>query len=133
MTRLSDTQSVILSAAATRANRALLPVPGSVQAKGRVLERSVRALLRRGFAEERPTRRGNEVWRKQEDGRAFGLVATAKGLAAIGIEELEGRQSSDANADHGNPATALMSPTTVTISPGRIARLRKVIAHSRRQ
>ena len=95
MNRLSDTQSVILSAAATRGNRALLPVPGSVQAKGKTLERSLRALRQRGLAEERPTRRVDEVWRKHEDGRALGLVATAKGLAAIGIAELEGRQSSE--------------------------------------
>jgi len=96
MTRLSDTHSVILSAAAARANRALLPVPQSIRAKGKALERSLGALLKRGFAEERAARRTDEMWRHGEDGRAVGLVATAKGLAAIGIEELAGGQGSDA-------------------------------------
>lgn len=100
MTRLSDTQSVILSAAAARANRALLPVPRSIRAKGKVLERSLRSLLQRGFATERVTRRADEIWRQDEDERALGLVATAKGLAAIGIEERAGGQGGDAIADH---------------------------------
>jgi len=100
MTRLSDTQSVILSAAAERANRALLPAPASVQAKGKVLERSLRSLLQRGFAKERVTRRADEIWRQDEDERALGLIATTKGLAAIGIEEQTGGQGGDAIADH---------------------------------
>jgi hypothetical protein len=99
MTRLSDTQSVILSAAASRANRALLPAPRSIRAKGKTLERSLRALLTGGLAEERVMRRADEIWRHGEDERALGLVATAKGLAAIGIEELAGGQGGDANAD----------------------------------
>ena len=55
MTKLSDTQSVILSAAASRANRSLLPVPQSIRAKGKVLERSLGALLKRGFTHRRFT------------------------------------------------------------------------------
>lgn len=70
MTKLSDTQSVILSAAASRANRSLLPVPQSIRAKGKVLERSLGALLKRGFAKEHATRRADEVWRRGDDGRA---------------------------------------------------------------
>jgi len=96
MTRLSDTHSVILSAAAARANSALLPVPLSVRAKGKALERSLGALLKRGFAKERVTRRTDEVWRHDEEERALGLVATSQGLAAIGVEELAGGQGSDA-------------------------------------
>jgi len=98
MTGLSDTQSVILSAAAARANRALLPVPGSIRAKGKTLERSLCALLSGGLAEERVTRRADEIWREDEEGRALGLIATAKGLAAIGIEELAGGQGGGASA-----------------------------------
>jgi len=98
MTRLSDTQSVILSAAAARANRALLPAPENVRAKGRALERSLRSLLQRGFAEERVTRRADEIWRHGGDERALGLVATARGLAAIGIEEPAGGQGGGASA-----------------------------------
>ena len=92
MTKLSDTQSVILSAAASRANRSLLPVPQSIRAKGKVLERSLGALLKRGFAKERAARRADEVWRRGEDDCTLGLVATAKGLAAIGLEALAGGQ-----------------------------------------
>ena len=51
MTKLSDTQLILLTAAALRADGNLLPLPGSLQ--GPAATRVVAALLARGLAEER--------------------------------------------------------------------------------
>ena len=54
MTKLSDTQLLILSAAAQRDDRNLLPLPGSL--RGGAATKVVGALLSRGLiAETRPT------------------------------------------------------------------------------
>ena len=50
MPKLSDTQSILLTAAAQRADGNLLPLPGSV--RGGAATRAVAALLARGLAEE---------------------------------------------------------------------------------
>jgi hypothetical protein len=50
MTKLSDTQSIILSAAAQRPDGNLLPLPGSL--RGGAASKVVAALLARGLAAE---------------------------------------------------------------------------------
>ena len=50
MPKLSDTQSILLTAAAQRADGNLLPLPGSV--RGGAATKAVAALLARGLAEE---------------------------------------------------------------------------------
>ncbi|WP_084115689.1 DUF3489 domain-containing protein [Paracoccus sphaerophysae] len=91
MTKLSDTQLVILSAAAQRADRNVLPLPGSL--RGGAAAKVVRALLSRGLIAETTTDSQtkadaalNRVWRNDADGRAILLHITDAGLAAIGIE-----------------------------------------------
>ena len=76
MTKLSDTQAIILSAAAQRADGNLLPLPGSL--RGGAATKVVGALLARGLAREEvtdsprpaPTAALNTVWRNEDDGRA---------------------------------------------------------------
>src|SRR5690554_3173316 len=91
MTKLSDTQAVILSAAAERDDRNVLPLPGSL--RGGAASKVVGALLaRRLIAETTSDGRMkadaalNRIWRNDEDGRAILLHITDAGLAAIGIE-----------------------------------------------
>jgi DNA-binding MarR family transcriptional regulator len=86
MTKLSDTQSVILSAASQRTDRIALPLPKSL--KGGAAQKVVNALIDKGLLEEvRANRKLNDpVWRETEDARAVTLVVTDAGLAAIGIE-----------------------------------------------
>ena len=91
MTKLSDTQAILLSAAAQRADGNLLPLPGSL--RGGAAAKVVGALLARGLAREEVTDRTtradsalNTVWRNEDDGRAVLLRITAEGLAAIGVE-----------------------------------------------
>jgi len=91
MTKLSDTQLVILSAAAQREDRNVLPLPGSL--RGGAAAKVVGALLSRGLIAETTTDSQtkadaalNRIWRNDEDGRAILLHITDAGLAAIGVE-----------------------------------------------
>ena len=91
MTKLSDTQAIILSAAAQRDDRNVLPLPGSL--RGGAAAKVVGALLSRGLIREQVTDSQtkadaalNRIWRNDEDGRAVLLHITDAGLAAIGVE-----------------------------------------------
>ena len=86
MTKLSDTQAIILSSAAQREDRIALPLPESL--RGGAAAKVVGAMLAKGFLEEvdADTRKGEPIWRETGDGHGTTLVATDAGLAAIGIE-----------------------------------------------
>lgn len=95
MTTISDTQRVILSAAAQRKDRNVLPLPGSL--RGGAAAKVVGALLSRGLIAETTTDSQtkadaalNRFWRNNEDGCAILLHITDAGLAAIGIEPEDG-------------------------------------------
>jgi hypothetical protein len=104
MTKLSDTQLVILSAAAQREDRNVLPLPGSL--RGGAAAKVVGALLSRGLIAETTTDSQtkadaalNRIWRNDEDGRAILLHITDAGLVAIGVEPESGdTATSDADA-----------------------------------
>jgi hypothetical protein len=110
MTKLSDTQAVILSAAAQREDRNVLPLPGSL--RGGAAAKVVGALLKRGLIAETTTDSQtkadaalNRIWRNDEDGRAILLHITDAGLAAIGVEP-EGGDSAPTGADEAPSAEA---------------------------
>ncbi|WP_265501793.1 DUF3489 domain-containing protein [Paracoccus beibuensis] len=86
MTKLSDTQALILSAAAQRPEHIALPLPESL--RGGAATKVVGAMLAKGFLQEvdADMRKGEPVWRETGDGHGVTLVATDAGLAAIGIE-----------------------------------------------
>src|SRR5690625_3290934 len=85
MTKLSDTQAIILSAAAQREDRIALPLPESL--RGGAAAKVVGAMLAKGFLEEvdADTRKGEPLWRETGDGHGVTLIATDEGPAAIGI------------------------------------------------
>ena len=82
-TKLSDTQLVILSAAAQRADRSLLPFPQSLTVKGAALNKVVETLCKRKLAEERRTINGAPEWRRDEDDRPLGLFITNAGFSPL--------------------------------------------------
>ena len=86
MTKISDTQAIILSAAAQREDRIALPLPESL--RGGAAAKVVGAMLAKGFLQEvdADLRKGELVWRETGDGHGVTLVATDAGLAAVGIE-----------------------------------------------
>ena len=97
-TKLSDTQLVILAAAAQRADHSLLPFPESLTVKGAALNKVVDTLCERKLAEERRTISGAAEWRRDKDGRPLGLFTTNAGLLALGVEDTETKAPSQAAA-----------------------------------
>jgi hypothetical protein len=103
MTKLSDTQLVILANASQSFDGNVLPLPGSL--RGGAQTKVIGALLKRGLIEERtidsiqpPDASLNRVWRQDDDGRAILLYITKAGLAAIGCEP-EDADAPDAATD----------------------------------
>jgi hypothetical protein len=87
---LSDTALILLGRAADSEDQMVLPIPKSVKAHGKVLERVLRSLLNQGFVEEVPVGLADEAWRFGDVGR-FGLRITEAGLRAIGVPALAPR------------------------------------------
>ena len=102
MTQLSDTQALILSAAAQRPERIALPLPESL--RGGAAAKVVGAMIAKGLLQEvdADLRKGEPMWHETGDGHGTTLVATYAGLAAIGIEP------EDANT---GPVCATDAPT----------------------
>lgn len=86
MTKLTDTQSIILSAASQRTDRLALPLPKSL--KGGAAHKVVNALVDKGLLKEvKANRKMNDpVWRENNEGQILTLVITEAGFEAIGIE-----------------------------------------------
>ena len=93
MTKLSDTQRVILSKAAQH-EALLAELPAKLPAAAR--QSVLRSLTAKGLLEEVPALREQVAlgWRQDEQGAWIALRITAAGLAAIGIV-------ADAEEDHG--------------------------------
>jgi len=104
MTQISETQSLILSAASQRPDFIALPLPANL--RGGAAAKVVVAMKRAGFLEEAEAdmRKDELVWRETGDGHGVTLVATAKGLAAIGIEQADAIEHSAKQANETAPA-----------------------------
>jgi hypothetical protein len=85
MTKLSDTQAIILSRAAWNEDRIVLPLPEGL--RGGAAAKVAGALIRKGLVEEvdADLRADAPIWRETGDGRGVTLITTDAGLAAIGI------------------------------------------------
>jgi Protein of unknown function (DUF3489) len=77
MTKLSDTQAVILSAASQRDDGAVLPLPESLKVKGGAVDKVLGSLKGKGLIEHQGTPRGDDP---------PPLRITRAGLEAIGVE-----------------------------------------------
>jgi hypothetical protein len=91
MTKLSDTQVIILSAAAQRDDGNVLPLPSSL--RGGAANKVVGALLSRELVAEHVSDNMakadpalNRIWRNDPDGHGVLLTITTAGLKAIGLE-----------------------------------------------
>ena len=92
MTKLSDTQLVILGAAAQRADLAVLPLPDSLNLKGGALTKVMDSLRNRGL-----------IRVIGADGGPERVVITSEGMAAIGVEPED-------DAEAGGNETGVLSP-----------------------
>ena len=83
MTKLTDTQLVILSAAAGRDDRAVLPLPKSLKISKGVTTKVLKALIKKGLVEETPAAPGHNYWREDDAGHKIALTITDAGLAGL--------------------------------------------------
>lgn len=114
--QLSDTQLVILSAAAKRADHSLLPFPQRLTVKGAALDKVIATLRKRNLIEERRVVDGAPQWRRDADNRAYGLFLTTTGLLALGIDDAKKDQPTVA------AVTAPRKRKTAAASPRRKAK-----------
>lgn len=83
MSKLTDTQLVILAAGAQRDDGAALPLPKSLRIKGAAVTKTLDGLRKKGLIDERPAPNAAAAWREDKDGRRMILVITDAGLKAI--------------------------------------------------
>ena len=92
MTKLSDSQAVILSAAAQRADGAVLPLPETLKIKGGAVAKVLGSLKGKGLIDHLGTPRGDDP---------PPLRITRAGLKAIGVEDEEDASEGATPADTG--------------------------------
>ena len=108
MTKLSDTQLVILGAAAQRPDLSVLPLPDSLNLKGGALTKVMDSLRNRGLTRVIET-----------DGGPQRVVITSEGMAALGLESDDDAPTvapeaatAPTSADSDAPAVDAPAPTT---------------------
>ena len=86
MTKLTETQTIILSAGAQRLENIALPLPKGLA--GAAAKMAVSKMIEHGWLLEVDAnlRRNEPLWRETGDGHGTTLVVTDAGLLAIGIE-----------------------------------------------
>jgi hypothetical protein len=99
MTKLTDTQLMMLSKASQREDRAVECPPNL---KGGALKAVVTKLLDRRLLNEIAAKRGMPAWRQEDEGASFALVITRAGLKAIAAEPEE-QAGQEPARDHGSP------------------------------
>ena len=88
MTKLTETQTIILSAGAQRPENIALPLPKGLA--GAAAKMAVAKMIEHGWLQEVDAnlRRKEPLWRETGDGHGTTLVVTDAGLLAIGIEPI---------------------------------------------
>ena len=86
MSKLTETQTLILTRASQQADHIALPLPDRL--RGGAANKVIVPLIQKGFLDEvdADIRNGEPTWRKTGDGHGTTLVITDAGLEAIGIE-----------------------------------------------
>lgn len=89
MTKLTETQTIILAAGAQRPDNIAMPLPKGLH--GAAAKMAVTKMMMRGWLQEVDAnlRRGDPLWRETGGGHGTTLVVTDAGLLAIGIEPVE--------------------------------------------
>ncbi len=115
MTKLTETQTIILTAGAQRPANIALPLPKGLA--GAAAKMAVAKMIERNWLQEvdASSSRGEPLWRETGDGHGTTLVVTGAGLLAIGIEPAVVKKEA---AIHENaaemPVTKLPTPRAGT-------------------
>jgi hypothetical protein len=121
MTKLTDTQTIILSAGAQRPDNLALPLPKGLH--GAAAKMAVTKMIAHGWLQEVDAnlRRGEPLWRETGDGHGTTLVVTDPGLLAIGVEPVAASTVTDLRNTQPAPdpqPTAAEMPKPVNIRAG---------------
>ena len=110
MTKLTETQTIVLSAGAKRPNNIAMPLPKGLA--GAAAKMAVAKMIERGWLQEVDAnlRRGEPLWRETGDGHGTTLVVTDAGLLAIGIKPVVVK-TVIATQEHAAKASAMRPPT----------------------
>jgi hypothetical protein len=108
MTKLTDTQLIVLSSAAQH-DEGLATRPANLNAAGTM--KVAASLIDKGLVREIRAKTDAPVWHENEDGR-FALKITRAGREAIGVDDEEGQQteSSSATPDASKPKKSPSKP-----------------------
>jgi hypothetical protein len=115
MTKLSDTQAVILSAASQRDDGAVLPLPETLTIKGGAVNKVLGSLKAKGLIEHQGAPRGDDP---------PPLCITRAGLEAIGVEPdhgITGPVEADAAATPADAAPAGDTPAPTAVGDDEAA------------
>ena len=111
MTKLTETQTLILSAGAQRADNLAMPLPKGLH--GAAAKKVVGMMIGRGWLEEvdADLRQGDPLWRETGDGHGTTLVVTDAGLLAIGVEPVVVQNDGRPIREHAAEVPAPKLPT----------------------
>jgi Protein of unknown function (DUF3489) len=99
MSKLTDTQLIILSAASQRDDRGV-ELPANL--KGGAARKVVDKLIRAGLLEEVRVRGSLPQWRRDDDNGPLALRITKQGLEAVGVEDVAAADNKEPNDAHGS-------------------------------
>ena len=121
MPKLTDTQTIILSRAATRPGNLAMPLPTGLH--GAAAQKAVTAMITRGWLKEvdADLRRGAPLWRETGDGHGSTLIATEAGLEAIGIEPVAVTGVANARKAKPQPDAEAAQTVEATDAPKPVA------------
>jgi DNA-binding MarR family transcriptional regulator len=140
--KLTDTQLLILSAAAQREDRCIAAPPSL---KGAAAKKTAAKLVAAGLVQEIKAKSGARVWRQDDaTGQAYALQLTAAGLKAIAVEEAEAAEAASeisptapGEGQKGivdlDAAVGSSAPPTAIAAPREGSKLAQVIGLLRRE
>lgn len=102
MTKLSDTQLVVLSAACQRWDRSVYPLTAKIS--GAAAVKVLGSLITKGFLEEVEAKRDGTLWREDKKRGRLTLRAAPAAFKALGIDEAPpGEEAGAASLAQGEP------------------------------
>ena len=115
MSRLSDSQLVVLTAACQRPDRCVFPVTAKL--KGNAAGNVLKSLLKKDLIKEVRAKRDDTVWRHDEQHGRMTLVATKAAFAALGIDPRDEAEDAEADAADEAPADVEAKPNARPKTP----------------
>ena len=117
MTKLTETQTIILSAGAQRPENIAMPLPKGLA--GAAAKMAVTKMIERGWLQEVDAnlRRGEPLWRETGDGHGTTLAVTEAGLLAVEIQPVMGSMFSVARKAKMKPEPMPPCDAANTLKP----------------